>query len=382
VLRVLSLINSLGQGGAERSLLDLASSLKSGYDIAVDVAPMREVGHGFVREASDGPISLVELPRSWPLQVRAIRARLASGSYDLLWTTLYEADITGRIAAWRTAVPVLTSLVNTTYDPIRRSDPRVSFWKLNLARTLDGWSARHLTARFHAISATVAHHAVEHLGINPEKVTVIPRGRRPEDYGTPSPQNRAQLRSLLAVPDTAFLVVNVGRHEFQKGQRYLIDAVARLRDNGSHILLLIAGRTGHETLELQRQISRYHLHETVRLLGDRRDVGSLLGAADIFVFPSLYEGLGGSVIEAMAAGLPVVASDLPAVVEALGSTGVLVPPRDSVSLASAIKTLEGDPERRRLLAQAAQARFFDQFTLDRVVADTARLLSDAAARPA
>src|SRR5690606_10572466 len=109
------------------------------------------------------------------------------------------------------------------------------------------------------------------------------------------------------------------------------------------------------------------LHDHVRFLGFRSDVANVLAAADIFVFPSLYEGLGGSLIEAMAMKLPVVASDIPAIREVVedGRSGYLAPPGNVSALAGAIQALLSDPERVHGFGERAREICEDRFAVER-----------------
>jgi glycosyltransferase involved in cell wall biosynthesis len=283
--------------------------------------------------------------------------------------------VAGRLAAWRTGTPVVTSLVNTSYDAGRRRDPNVAAWRLAVVRSVEGWTARRLTASFHAISEAVAAAAVHALGIRRDRITVVPRGRDRTRLGDPSPARRAEARRRLDIAPDASVVVTVGRQEYQKGQRTLVDAVARMRHPA---LLLVVGRQGAATAEVET--AARPLGPRVRLLGHRTDVPDILAAADVFAFPSRYEGLGGAVIEAMALGLPVVASDLPALREVVDAdvTGVLVPPDDPATLASALDTLLADDSTRRRMGEAGRQRFLDRFTLDAVVDPMIAVLADAA----
>ncbi|HXF71606.1 MAG TPA: glycosyltransferase, partial [Actinomycetota bacterium] len=133
--------------------------------------------------------------------------------------------------------------------------------------------------------------------------------------------------------------------------------------------LLIAGRRGHASGRLDAALRRLRLDGAARLLGQRDDVPELLAAADIFVFPSLYEGLGGALIEAMALGLPIVASDLPAIREVVeeGSNAILVPPASPSDLAGAIESLVDDPARRAAMGARSREIFEERFTLERSV---------------
>ena len=378
-MRILALINSLGQGGAERSLLDLSERMATDWGITTQILTMRQVDHGFGGGLPRN-LAVDVLPRGVPRQLARLRRLLGSGQYDLIWTTLWEADLLGRLAAFRTGIPVLCSLVNTPYDPVRRTDPHVRGWKLDLAHAIDGWSARHLTTHFHAISEAVAEHAVQQLGIRRQSITVIARGRSSKDFEPITEEHRQRIRAALGVPDHSLALVNVARHEFQKGQKVLVEAMAALRSNGIDVFLVIAGRSGNETASLERLIASHRLEASIKLLGDRRDVPEILRASDLFVFPSLYEGLGGALIEAMAAELPIVASRLPAISEVVDETAVLVPAGDATALAAGIAGLAQKPDERRRRGSDGRSRFLRHFTLDRVAADMADLLRSVAER--
>ena len=159
------------------------------------------------------------------------------------------------------------------------------------------------------------------------------------------------------------MLLNVARQEPQKGQHYLLDAFDTISREWPDSILLVAGREGSSTPELRARMESLGLDEHVRFLGTRADVPDLLCAADVFVFSSLWEGLGGAVLEAMAMGVPVVSFAVPAVEEALATTGVLVPVGDAPALARAISQVLDDPLRRERLAHEARERFDRKFTI-------------------
>jgi hypothetical protein len=218
-------------------------------------------------------------------------------------------------------------------------------------------------------------------------VTVVPRGRDPERLGRPSAERRRRARAALGLDDGAELALAVGRHEFAKGLPDLVEAAAALAPRRPRLTVLVAGRPGALTGELERRIAAAGLDGRVRLLGHRDDLPELLAAADLFVFPSLYEGMPGALIEAMALGLPAVASDLPAVREVVepGASALLAPPGDPAALGAAIEALLDDRARAAALGRRGREIFERRFTLDRSVAGMLdlyhRLLDGAPARP-
>ncbi len=367
-LKVLHLIDSLGQGGAESSLVEMLPAFrKAGIEISVAL-----LGH------SPGPLEAAALASGTPVevlggrgiapQVLALRRRLRVDRPDLLHTTLFRADLVGRMAAWGTGVVVLASLVNTTYDPIRLADPGVSRGGLALRRAVDSWTAGRLVDHFHAITHAVKEAAVRDLGIAPERITVIERGRDAERLGLRTELRRKRVRAALGIGDKERVVVHVGRHAFQKGQRYLLEAMDRLAAIDSVVLLLV-GPPGSMTADLHRRAASLKRPDRVRFLGSRGDVLDVLAGADVFVFPSLYEGLGGSLIEAMGLELPVIASDLPATREILedGRNAILVEPGSVAQLAVALDTLIEDPERAMRMGRRSRVIYESRFRLESVV---------------
>ncbi|CAN5908593.1 glycosyltransferase family 4 protein [soil metagenome] len=366
-LRLLYLINGLGTGGAERSLAELLP-----FYLANRIEPTIVCLYRRKEGVEDSLRSLGYEIRYLPAgrlpgKILALRRSLRAERPDLIHTTLFESNLIGRLAAAGTGIPLLTSLVNTPYDPIRLQDPNINRLGISIVKSVDRWTGHFLTTHFHALTHAVKEAAVQTLHIPPERITVIGRGRAPERLGTPSAERRAQARRHLGLRAEDEVILTVGRQEYQKGQRFLLEAMRLLVPTRPHLQLLISGRTGHATSELQELHESSGLGERVRFLGHREDVPDLLAAADIFAFPSLFEGFGGALIEAMALGLPIVASDLPTlreVVEPDGS-GVLVEPASPPALAAAITRLLDDPELARALGSRGMEIFHERFTVER-----------------
>jgi glycosyltransferase involved in cell wall biosynthesis len=368
-LGILFVINGLGTGGAERSLAELLPRLLD-EGIRPVVACLYRRAEGVEEDVLSTGVTVHFLERRTLLgRVKALRQVIRSERPQIVHTTIYEADLGGRLAAWGLRPTVLSSLVNTPYDAIRLHDSNIRPLRLHSLRTIDGWTARHLTAHFHAISDAVKRAAVESLRIPEDRITVIPRGRDPERLGRATPSRRRAARTKLGIAEGSEVVLAVGRQEFQKGHRYLLEAAARLRRRRPAVEIIISGRRGNATAELEALHGDLRLADNVRFLGHRDDIGDLLSAADVFAFPSMYEGQGGAVVEAMALGLPIVASDLPAIREVVeeGRNALLPRRGDSAALADAIDALLNTPERRTALGRRSREIFEERYTLDRLV---------------
>lgn len=383
-MKILHVITSLGAGGAERSLAETLPLLRT-YSVSSMVACLHRRQEGVEDEVRRSGIE-VHVPRGRNAATRltALRRMIARNRPDLIHTSIFEADIVGRITAVRTRIPVISSLVNTTYDAVRLEDPNVSRLGFRIARTMDGWTARHLTDHFLAVSHSVEASAVAHLGIPPERVTVVYRGRDAARLGESDPGRRDRVRAKLGLAFDAEVLITVGRLEFQKGHRDLVEAARLLAPMRPRLRLLIVGRDGNLSGEVRRMVERYALGSVVMLLGHRYDVPDLLAASDLFVLPSLYEGLPGAVIEAMGLSLPVVASDIPAVREVVeeGHSGALIPSGSPTALAKEIGALLDHPSRLAEFGRHGRRIFEDRFTLDESARRTAALYESVLRRAA
>ncbi|WCO65860.1 glycosyltransferase [Iamia majanohamensis] len=352
--RVLVVIPGIGTGGgAERALLEGAPGLLArGVDLAVvdfvdrphsGAAALRGLGVPVTRVEGGGTLG----------RARALRRVVRARAPDLVHTVLFEADLAGRLACAGTGVPVLTSLVHTNYEPGRRQDPTYSRWRVGLVRLVDAVSARLLARHAVANSEAARSSAVARLRYPRRRTSVVLRGR-----AAPAPVPPEVVRAVrdeLGVGTGAPLVVTVGRHEFQKDHLTLLAAVRRLRERHPDVVVAVAGREGTMTDRLRRERDD-GLRGTVRLLGHRDDVPALLAAADVFAFTSVLEGLPNAVVEAMAAGTPVVATDIPATREVVADAARLVPAGDPEALAAALEGVLGDPQEAARLAAAGRER--------------------------
>lgn len=363
--KFLFVIDSFGAGGAERSLLDAMPALVERGVTPILVALKRaEVGYEDELRATSLDFRVLTASSRFG-RILELRRLVRAERPDLVYTSLFEADLVGRLACAGLRLPVVSSLVNATYDESRLADPRITGWKLSIARRLDGITARLLTDHFHAVSEATKESAMSALGLRSDRVTVVKRGRDPDRFRPADPERRRLARSALGLDSDTEVLITVGRHEYQKGHQVLVRAFAEVAKERPEATLLLVGRYGKTTGELRALITGLGLEERVLLLGHRRDVDQLLVAADLFVFPSLFEGLGGALIEALATGLPVVASDLPSVREVVenGENALLVPAGDSPALAAAILELLSDPKRRARYGEQSRRLFEASLTL-------------------
>jgi glycosyltransferase involved in cell wall biosynthesis len=345
-LRVAHVIETLGVGGAERLVADVTRRLDRGR-FHSRVFPLDEPLdlRAEIESAGVEVDPVLVAPRRRPVAcLRGLRRRLEAFAPGVVHTHLYYANVMGRIAARLAGgVPVVTTLHNPDYTFESRRAP------LFAARKLVDRVTGSRNAALVAVSRAVAEDYRRHMGWR--TIRVVPNGVDLEAFAPGGDAGAAG-----EWPSPGLRLLSVGRLHLQKGHRVLLDAMAAARQAGAALSLLVAGE-GAERAALEAQASRLGLQAHVRLAG-RCDVRPLLHAADVFVFPSLYEAVGIALLEAMACGRPIVASRTGGIPEVVkdGVSGQLVTPGDAGDLARALVLLAGDPARRRRLGEAARAR--------------------------
>jgi glycosyltransferase involved in cell wall biosynthesis len=371
-MRVLTLIDSLAIGGAEQSLAAITPHLVA-RGVEMDVAAFVDrigvqdellAGGARVHQYGDDRGRLRALVGA----VRLIR----SLEPDLVHTTLFTSDVVGRIAAALTRTPVVSSFVTEAYGPEHLDNPEYRRWKVRAAQVTDAVTAR-LVRRFHAVSSATAFAMAERLRISLDDIDVISRGRDPETLGTRSVERRTAVRRGLGVGEDVPLVLAAARHHHMKGLDVLAAAFPKVIASIPDAQLVIAGRRGPATADIERIIADGEAEAAISLLGYRADVPDLMCAADVFAMPSRAEGSPGVVLEAMALGVPTVASDIASVVELAGSdprTVSLAAVGCAEELAGRIIELIEDRALAASLGVAARERFFANYTMDVIAGKT------------
>ena len=265
----------------------------------------------------------------------------------LVHTHTSKAGVLGRVAAWVARVPVI---VHTPHGHVfyGHFGPFRSWLFLQIELVLSA-----ITDRLIALTEAERQEHLDREVGKADRFAVVPSGIDRERFGRARVQGKQQ-PDWFGCPPDALVVGSVGWLTDIKGHEYLIEAVAKLKQDFPSLHLVIIGSGDrHEALLQQAELAG--LCDAVHLLGHRDDVEVCLGGMDLFVLPSLNEGMGRALIEAMAAGLPVIASrvgGIPAVVSH-EKTGLLVPPGDAGALAEALRRLLDRPEWAGQLGLAA-----------------------------
>jgi glycosyltransferase involved in cell wall biosynthesis len=195
-----------------------------------------------------------------------------------------------------------------------------------------------------------------------------------------APDEVMAFRRREGIPSDALVALCVSNFYPYKGHEELVEAAVRVVPTFPNIVFLLAGRDSGTMEEIRTRIRARGIEGSVRFVGGRADVPDLLRASDLFVHPSREEGFSNAILEAMAAGLPVVACDVGGNPEAVadGETGRMVLSRDAAAFASAIAELLADPEKRKAMGEAGRRRATEHFSLDRMVEEMESLYDSLA----
>lgn len=302
---------------------------------------------------------------------RALVREVRSNRPDLIHSSLADAAFASRLVGASLGISVLESLVNISHDRVRLVDnPHVTRLKLAGHTIVDRITMTHVS-HFHALTSAVAQSWVRYAHIRPERITVIPRGVDLKRFDVESRSEvRLEVRKEFGLVESTPVIVNVARQEPQKGQRYLLEAMPSVLSRHPDCVLLIAGRDGNSSAQLRATASALAIEQSVFFLGVRDDVARLLLAADVFAFPSLFEGLGVSLLEAMASGCACVVSDVPPFDEIVEQdvSAIMVPPRDPEALVEALSRVLSNRHLREQLGRSARLTVRDRFG----IAETSR----------
>jgi len=289
--------------------------------------------------------------------------------YDVVHTYTATPGFLGRMAAWIARIPViLHHQAGWTINEFSSWQRRVFYTPLECLVTL-------VSSKSICVSHAVERQAHQFHIVPRSRLVVICNGIDPQPYiaATQNGIARESLRQELGFSDHHLLIGNTGRLSAQKDNGPLIEAMASLKSLIPNLCfnLLLAG-DGSDRAKLEQLIRSLALDEHVRLLGFRRDIAAYLAGIDIFVSPSLWEGLSISLLEAMWAAKPIITTSILPNAELIEHeiTGLLVSPQAPDQIAQAIARFVNEPELAHSCGTAAQQRAIEHYSIDRMFQET------------
>jgi glycosyltransferase involved in cell wall biosynthesis len=349
-LRIALMLETDGPGGAETVLLQLAEELRRrGHDV-MPVGPASGcgwLGGEFAARGFTPRTFELRHPIDWRC-VTSLTALMRGHGTQLVHSHEFTMAVYGSVAARRAGAGHVITMHGGRYY--------AEAWRRRAALR---WAMKRSAATT-AVSGATAADLRRTLGVPDDAVRIVPNGIR-----MPSGR-REKVRRELNVPDDELVIVAIGNLYPVKGHAVLLRALAELEEQGGapRWRLAIAGR-GEDEQRLRSIADDAGIASRIHLLGFRSDAPDILAAGDVFVLPSLSEGLPLALIEAMATGLAIVASDVGGIPEvvARGQEALLVPAASPTALTAAIRALLDDPVRRAALGAAAQRRAHRDFSV-------------------
>ncbi len=377
VSSILFLGTQMTVGGAQRLLLAQARWFqRQGYDVTAaffyDKDKLRQDWE------SHYPFSIVDLgawrPGVNPLingmlliagVIRLIKL-FTKSKVDVVETFTPDSNILGLLAARLAGVPVR---IASHHGYIEGTGV--------LRKKVHGWMINHgFCYRLVAVSERVKRMVIEEEGVKPDKVVVILNGIEPVNI--PDPSTGEKLRKEIGLKSSDFVYLTVSRLTLQKGHTYLLEAVPIILNCFPENTIFLFVGEGHQREILEKKMTHLGLTKKVQFLGVRKDIPGILSLADVFVLPSLWEGLPLALLEAMSVGLPVVATRVEGVESIIndGENGYLVPPKDVQALAKALIKIRANPESLNSFGKRNADLVERSFTNERMCANYETLFLD------
>ena len=362
-LRILQIVDGFRMGGAENKLRELIERLDhSKYEIMLaNVGPTGPLQESFERLG----VEMFDFRRRTafdPLPFLKLSRLMRQRRIDIVQTTLFWADFIGATAAKFAAVPVILSWETVSHegDPYHNNFQRRNGYRL----------AMNCADRIIAVSREVKESLVRRRGIPEEKIQVIYYGVDLEQFRPKGRDSVLAKRREIGVRHEDFLIGIVARLEPWKGHRYFIDAFAEVAPRFPDARVILVGE-GSLRGELETMARQKNLQERILFLGVRQDVAQLVSCLDLFVLPSLPgEGLPNVLLEAMACGKPVIATQVGGVPELVhdNQNGYLAPPGNASALGETLANALSNRARLQQLALAGKSEVEENFSLDRQIA--------------
>lgn len=364
--KILYLITGLHVGGAEMVLYRLLKKLnREKYEpVVVSIIPIVGIGER-IEEEGIKILSLNAKFKCNPLIIWRVISIIKKEKPQILHSFLFHANFLGRVIGKLRNVPIIISSIHSEY-----------FGGI-LREKLLKW-----TDRFCNITTIVSKGAAERMidlkVVSKNKLKVIYNGIDLENFPFRKLEARTKIRKELNIEENKKILISVGRLHEAKGCPYLIKAMKILKEKYPHILLIVLGE-GPEGKKIEEQIKELKLEKNILLLGQKENISEYLNASDVFVMPSLWEGLPIALLEAMACGLPVVATRVGGVPEVVedGKSGFLVELKNPRGLAEKIiKTLEMSEEERKKMGERGRKIVEKKFSIEQMVKEYENLYQE------
>lgn len=362
--RILQIISTL-DGGGGRNAWELVRGFQGDerFDVRLCVlgSPLMDAPH-----SPDDPIDFLHTPvhqrKTLCRRMIGLRQLIARWQPQLIHSQLWPTALTAGLVVPRS----LPHLIHIYDMPSSLPSPR---WGASLRRAVLRRIVSNPRVRLASVSTAAAEYSADALRMDRQRIQTVVNGVSLEHF--------LAVPELRPHPEGPFVIACAGRLIAEKGFTHILQAVRSMTLPRDKFRVCIAG-TGSEESSLRVLCEQWGIADVVQFLGAVSDMPAFFSNADIFVHASVTEGLARVLMESLAAGRPVVASEHAGVREAIvdGVTGLVVPPGDPLSLAGAIDALLTDPQRRLTMGAAARRYAAEQFSVQRVIAEVSEIYSE------
>ena len=365
-MNILRVITWLPVGGIEQKLVAILPKIQDAGKGSVRLCCIRERGPlADDLERAGVPVDLIPFKRRWDVPaILKLRNLIRKHKIDVVHSHMYRSNVPAAVAARLAGAKVVVAQVHN----VDTWETRRQLW---MDRALMGWRDAVVS-----VSEAVRRDVREKLGVSEQKARLIYNGVDVDRFGSPSPDARDRLREEWGIPQDAVVAMMLSRLHPQKNPLGLLNAFARIEAAVPRLRIVYVG-TGPQREEVARMVEERGLASRVHMVGERRDIPDALAAADIAVLPSFKEGFSNTVLESMAAGKPIVCTDVGGNAEVVipGETGYIEPPGDNEAFGESLKKLAQDSALRQVFGDASRARV-QRFSLDRMAQDTIDLYEE------
>lgn len=357
-IRVLHLINSFSLCGAEKLVFDIVKKMdKSKFKLFVC-----SVGKGnkdfeeeIIQDLNKASITTFCLNKPYKKErlktILKLRKILMENKIDIINTHCPSPDFLGRLAAKIVGLNQVFSTIHSTRGYFK---------------TREG-IFKYITKQYIAISSEVSKYISEVVAIPDEKISIVSNGIIIEEYIKPL-KERDEIIKSLGLPKDRIIITNVGRVVESKGHMLILEAAKILIHKYPKILFVFVGDETHEpehVKKLKEYIEKEKLNNYFIFMGIQKDIVKILHVSDIFLFPSLFEGFSLSILEAMAMGVPVIASDVGSIREVLEhqKSGIIIKPADIDEISRALMSMLDNMENSKKMGLIAQKNVLRNFSM-------------------
>ena len=363
--KLLLVIDGLEFGGGERVFLQLAAGLRDRFEVSVASMP----GGTFEQQVKELGISFypVDMSRRFSLKpICRIKVIIRKNKIDLVHSQGARADFFARIAGRLAGLP---RIFCTIAMPVEGFD--LEPLQKKIYRFIDGLTERYVE-RFIVVSDSLKQILIKSRRISAHQIVRIYNGIELDQYHPDA--GYVNLRKGWGIPQNVPLIGAIGRMVWQKGFKYLIEAIPAIVLNVPEAMFLFVG-DGPLKKELEDLAESLKVKEKIIFTGFRSDIKDILSAVDLLVVPSLQEGFPMITLEAMAMAKPIVATKIDGITEQItdGVNGILVPPKDPFALAKAAIRVLNDKKLATTIGLSARKRVEQEFSVEKMVAETEKV---------